>query len=150
MARRKLRALTFVELFIVIIIIGILAGLSMPNLRRSFDSAQAEGFSRQLQSYMNYLRDKSVVDQKVIYLSVDTDKHQYSAWVEGATASYKTFSTPKDINIEILKKSNIDNPEIYFYPDGRIDKMDLTLSSASGDIVLTTEGVFGKVKINQK
>lgn len=148
--RLNAKALTFIELFIVIIIIGILAGLSAPNFRRSFNSAQIDSFSRQLQSYMNYLRDKSVVDQRVIYLSIDTDKQQYSSWAQGAVVSFKTYPIPKDINIEILKKLNTNNPEVYFYPDGRIDAVNIKISYAGRNIILTTEGIFGKVKIRKQ
>ncbi len=144
------KAFTFIELLIVVIIIGVLVGLAVPNFRSTFSSAQADSFSRQLQSYMNYLRDKSVVEQKVIYLDINTEKKEYSAWMQGAAEPFKTYTFSQDISVEISKKSNAESPEIYFYPDGRIDKMDLTVTAGNNNIVLTTEGVFGKVKINKK
>ncbi|MCX5712169.1 MAG: prepilin-type N-terminal cleavage/methylation domain-containing protein [Candidatus Omnitrophica bacterium] len=143
------KALTFIELLVVIIIIGMLAGLAFPNLRRSFNSAQTEEFSRQLQFTMNYLRDKSVVEQKVIFLSFDPQGKSYSAWFQAQNLMFKTYSLPAGIDIRISKKSNPDDPAVYFYPDGRIDAVDIGIACAGKSIILTTEGVFGKVKIKQ-
>ena len=144
------KALTFIELLVVVIIIGILAGLAVPNLRKSFNSAQREGFSRQLQFTMNYLRDKSVVEQKAIFLDFDRRSKSYSAGFQEENAAFRVYSLPAGISIEVAKKSNPDNPAVYFYPDGRIDAVDIGVNSGGKKIILTTEGVFGKVKIKKK
>ena len=146
---RRVEGLTFIELLIVIIIIGSLVGLSLPNLRKSFNSIQAENFSRQLQSNMNYFRDKSVIEGKVFCFKFNNNNQQYSVGLINSTKAIKVFAIPKEITVTLTKKTNTDNPAIFFYPDGRIDVVTLVVNSGGQDITLTTEGSFGKVKLRK-
>ncbi|GEM_PF-6383359 len=143
------RALTFIELLIVVIITGVLVGLAVPNFRSTFSSARAESFSRQLQSYMNNLRGQSIVEQKVLYLDISADKSRFNAWRQLENIPFKAYPIPEEVSIEISKNSNINNQEIYFYPDGRIDAASITVLSGNRRITLTTEGSFGKVKMQK-
>ena len=135
-------ALTFIELFIVITIIGILAVSSLPNFRRAFDNLQLNNFCRQLQTFMTYLNQRSSVEGKLIYLNIDAQKREYWAQVEGSPYRLKTYPIPQDITIESAEK------QIIFYPDGQIDKITITMINLDKQkISLTTKGVFGGAKV---
>ena len=142
MGQKSYIAFTFIELIFVILIVGVLIGISVPNLKQFSGSLQIEGFSSQLQGFINYLRERSIVERKNIYLYVG--EKEYEAKIEGETQSLKTYAIPKDIKVEIEKESQ----QVSFYPDGSIEPVRIKLSNRNNQkITLTTEGVFGGAKI---
>jgi len=142
---RQLRAITFIELILVIVIIGILIGVSLPRFRNTFNDLQLNGFSRELQASMNYLRQRSIVEGKIIYLNIDNDNREYWAKIKGEENRLKTYKIPAQIRIETEQE------QIIFYPDGNIDKVTINLCGFDNQsIALTTRGVFGGVKIQSQ
>jgi prepilin-type N-terminal cleavage/methylation domain-containing protein len=116
---------TFIELLIVITLLGILTALSLPQFKRSAEHIQLTNASRQLQSYINFLSQRAIVETKPIRLILGTD-----------------YRLPDGIQLET------DQPEINVYPDGSIDKVTITLTNRQKEnITLTTRGVFGGIKI---
>ncbi len=136
------RAFTLIELLFVIVIMGILAGIALPNLRKAFNNLQLNNFSAELDSSMNYLRQRSIVDANIIYLVIDNEKKEYWVVLQGNIKRLKTYKVPEGITIETQQK------EVAFYPDGSIDKVTISLSNADKQrVVLTTEGIFDGVKV---
>jgi len=138
-------AVTFIELLFVIIIIGILAGLSIPKFRSTFNTLQLNNFSRELQTFMNYLQQRAIVEGKTVYLNIDNDNNEYWAQIKDGENRLKTYQVPGEIEIEIEQK------QIAFYPDGSIDKTTIELINPDNQYInLTTKGVFGGVKLQYK
>jgi Tfp pilus assembly protein FimT len=136
------RAITFIELLIVISIIAVLIGVSIPLARKTFSALQLRSLSRELQSFMNYLQERSIVEGKIIYLNVDNSTRQYWAQIRDQANRLKTYRIQGEIVIEADK-----NP-VAFYPDGNSDKVTLKLSNPQNDsLILTNIGVFGGIKI---
>jgi len=144
-ATGRVKGFTFIELLIIIIIIGILVGISLPQFRNNVNRLQLNSFSRELQSFMNYLHERAVVEGEVIYLAFDMDNNEYWAQVKGKSQRLKTYHFPEGIKIETEEN------QINFYPDGSIDKTTIMLKdSAEQSVNLTTKGVFGRVKEESK
>jgi len=136
------RGFTFIEILFVVIIIGIMIGVSVPNFRNAFNDIQLRSFSRQLQFFMNYLHERAIVERKIISLNIDNKNRKYWAKIKELPVPLKTYSLPPDIDIEI------DRNEILFYPDGEIDKITIKIISANKqEVCLTTEGTFGAVRL---
>lgn len=139
---KKRRGLTFIELFIVIIILGILIGVSVPAFRKSFESNQLNAFSAELQSFMNYLRQRSIVEREIVFLNIDNEKSVFWGRIRNKQIPLKIYHIPPGINIEAQ------NTQICFYPDGQIDRLTIIISNRYNQkVTLTTEGVFGGVKL---
>jgi len=133
---------TLIELLFVIIIIGIIIGISLPRLKKSYNGIQLNGFSRELLDLMNYLRQRAIVKRTVISLNLDTDKEEYWAIEKGADNRIKTYQIPDGIKLAA------DKTEIFFYPDGQIDKVTVEIINFDQqNITLTTKGIFGGAKI---
>lgn len=142
LATGRIKGFTFVELLLVIIIIGILIAISLPNLKKTFNNLRLDNFSRELQAFMNYLHERSVVEGKIIYLNLDNDEKEIWARIQDAQSRLKTLPLPDDIRIES------ENKEILFYPDGSIDNITIGVVNLDNQkITLTTKGVFGGVKL---
>lgn len=136
------RAFTLIELIFVIAILLVLIAVSLPNLRKNFNNLQLANFSREMRAFMIYLHDRAVVERKIIILSLDTDKNEYTANVAGEEKILKKYAIPSGINIS----ANAD--KILFYPDGRIDNIDIQIScSDNQSIRLISKGLYGKVKL---
>lgn len=138
----RAKSFTFIEILFVIIIAGILLGVSLPAFRKTFNNLQLNSFSRELQSFMNYLSERSVVEEKVIYLNIDNGQRECWAQVKNETNRLKTYRIPPDIEIEATQE------QIAFYPDGSIDKINIKIINRDSQYFnLTTEGVFSGVKL---
>lgn len=136
-------AVTFIELLLVTIIISILVGVSIPRFRRTFNALQINSFSQELQAFMNYLQQRAIVEGKIICFNVDNDKNEYWAQFKDEKNRLKTYRAPGEIEIE--------QKQIMFYPDGSIDKATIKLINQNGQYIsLTTEGIFGGVKLQYK
>lgn len=98
---------------------------------------------------MNYLIQRSIVEGKIIYLNIGNK--EYSAQIQGEPTPFKNSPLPKEVKIEVTKQAERDNPQILFYPDGGIDKVTIKLTNPDNqEVSLSTEGVFGKVKIKAR
>lgn len=144
---KRIQGLTFIEILIVIIAIGILAGISSPGLKKTFSYLQLNIFSQDFQNLMNYLQQRSIVEGKIISLNIENTHKKYWAKIQNSEAPLKVYTLPEGIKIEIEPKQEIDDAEvIYFFPDGQIDKVTIKISNLTDqNIILTTKGVFGGV-----
>lgn len=149
-------AFTFIELLFIVLIVGVLAAVSLPNLRKNFNSLQLSSFSGQFQAAMNYLHQRSIVDAKVIRLNIDNANKEYWAQYQEAEEQsselrLKTYHIPDEIKI-----GTADTMGIIFYPDGSIypegESSNLTLELSGADnqrVILTSKGVYGGVKAQE-
>ena len=136
------KGFTLIEILFVVIILSILIGFSMPQLKKTYENLELNNFARELQSYMNYLCEQAIVTGETIYLTIDNGNKKYWASVTGDKNRLKTATIPDDIKLETQQK------QIAFYPDASIDKVIIKVSNASNQYLsLTTKGVFGSVKI---
>jgi len=135
-------AFTFIELLLVIAIIGILTAVSLPSLKKTFNNLELNNFSGELQALANYLRERSIVEGAVIYLKIDNENREVWAQIKEASGRLKTLQFPEGIRIES------ENNQVTFFPDGEIDKVRISVVSLDGQkITLTTIGVYGGFKI---
>lgn len=141
-SRQKSTGFTFIELFCVIIIIGIAAAVSLPRLNNYFNNLELNVFSRDLQAVINYLCQRAVVERKIIYLDMDGDNKQYWAYDSGGSNVLKKNRIPAGITVVSGQK------QIMFYPDGAVDKISIKLTNRDNRAVnLTSKGVFCGVKL---
>ncbi|MBP7216457.1 MAG: hypothetical protein KBA46_04145 [Candidatus Omnitrophica bacterium] len=142
--RTRVAAVTFIELILVIAILGALAGLAVPRIKSSFESLTLNACARELQSVMNFLSQRSIVEKSVIALTFDHEQHKYKAGFLEAEKPFKTYSLPSDISLSIIPPKE----QILIYPDGRIDGATIQLINKQDEkISLTSQGVLGRVKI---
>jgi prepilin-type N-terminal cleavage/methylation domain-containing protein len=138
----KNKGFTFIELLFVITIFCILIGISLPRFRPAFNTLQLNTVSGQLQSYMNYLSGRAVIEGEIVYLNIDSNENKYWASIKEGAEKLKTYSIPAGISLETEQK------KVAFYPNGTIDKLTIrVINTNKQEIALTTKGVFSGVKL---
>ena len=139
------KSLTFIEVLIVVIIIGILIRISVVQLKGLYLNLLLKNTCRQLQSFMNYISQHSIVRGEVVYLNIDNDNKKYWAEAGDGKIALRARRIPDAINIESQKQ------QIVFYPDAKIDKITIKLINPDNEsMILTTEGVYGGVKLKEQ
>lgn len=143
---------TFIELLIVIIVIGILLGVSMPQVRRAHDNFVLETFVKNIYTLSRFLQSAAIVQAKVYYLNVDKANRAFFAEVseDGALKEVKNrfakkYKAPEGISVSMEPK---DAAGIYFYPDGRTDNVTITVENRNQKkFRLIVKGAAGQIKI---
>lgn len=118
---------TLIELIFVVVILAVLIGIAIPALKNTFESMALDNFARELQGRMQYLSQRAIVQQEPVVLDI------------------KTYALPENLTLES------DKDEVLFYPDGTIDPVNIVITGAQGkNIILTTEGAYGKIKLEEE
>jgi len=138
----KKRGFTFIEILFVIIIIGILIGVSLPVFKKTSQKLELNSFSGQLQFLVSYLRERAIVERAVIVLNIDTENKKIWGEFQDAPGRLKDCVIPQAIKLDPEKK------QVLIYPDGKIDAFNLTITNDENQkVALTTEGVYGGSKV---
>ncbi|MBF0485091.1 MAG: GspH/FimT family pseudopilin [Candidatus Omnitrophica bacterium] len=141
----KKTGFTFIELLFVIMIIGVLVAVAVPRLKDAFDTMELSTGALRLQTFMNYLRERAIVDGKVISLRIDNIAGQYWGKAKDDDKILKSESFPKDLEI------TGNNGQVQFYPNGAIDKAELKITDKKGNSVgLLTSGGYGRIKLQDQ
>jgi len=149
--RDNLLGFTLIELVFVVVIISVLALALGLNLKNSLGNFQLNEAAWRLQVFMQYLRNRSIVELRSIRLVFENDLNRYWAGYceDESNQPIKIYSFPKGLKFKVEKNNTtIDNSQVIFYPDGKIDKVTISITSdTAGRQILTTEGVFGGVRL---
>jgi len=140
----------------VIIIIGVLVGVALPQFRKTFDNLELENFTKDIYYLTGYLRESAISQGKVYCLNFASERKEFQVTYrkEGAFEALKgkfgkIYIVPQGVTIFI------DSPEgaqetksIYFYPDGSIDKATIIFENRYGRrISLIIPGAGGEIKV---
>lgn len=146
------RAITFIELLIVIVIIGILTGVSIPQFRKTFSHLELESFVKDIYYLSRYLQGSAVSQGKIYCLNIDKEPEGFHAtykkesdFLNAEGRFGKLYKFPDGISVSV-DPPDINN--IYFYPDGSIDKIKITFKNRYEEICLVIKGTIGEIQIH--
>lgn len=149
---KNINGFTFIELLIIIIIIGILSGACAPLVRNSLDEATMEGFAKNLYYLSRYLQTKALHERRTYQLYIDRNASEirtfYKENEEHKSATERIarkYAIPKSVSITLEPARN---SGIYFYPDASTDKATMTILNRHGrKISIITKGISGEITI---
>ncbi len=143
---------TLVELLLVVIILGILAGMAVPSFRKTYSSLEINNAANNLAILMRYAQARAAVER--INYRLNFDPENKSCWLERKSSSdsgifekvsskfTRSIAFPKDIKVEPDLKI------VNFYPDGRIDNVMIYLKQDGKEIyAVSTKGQVGYVEV---
>lgn len=146
------RGITFIELLLVILIIGVLAGVSVPQFRKTLDNFELENFTKDIFFLCRYLQGSAIGQGKIYCLNIDRDKAEFRATVKVGTdfkpAEGRFGRVYRAQGVTSVSLFPVDRTAVYFYPDGSIDNVTITFENKEAQKnSLVIAGVSGVIKI---
>ncbi len=149
---QKRQAFTFIELIVVVIVLGILISLSAPRIKRSFAFFELENYTKNIYFLCNYLQSSSISEAKIYSLDFLQDVREFKAlslkeggqWEILKGRFGKSYKVPDNLSLEI---SPVDKAKIFFYPDGSIDPFSIlfkNIQNSSFNSLNLSNSILGK------
>ena len=144
---KNFKAFTLIELLLVIIILGVIAGITVPNFSQAYSGFLVKKSVDDLSYLMRYAQSRAVIQSKTVRLCCDAAEKRF--WLEdqdsestesGGERSFqkiagrfgRTFSLPADVELTCPQE------HVRFLPDGAIDKTRLKISYKENSWTITT------------
>ena len=156
----SLTGFTFIELMLVVVLIGIMVGISTPIFRRTFGHLQLDNTSHNLAKLMRYAQQRAVVERQAHRIRFDSGKRTYWLEIEKAKEDPllaskgfvpikgrfgKRYLIPRGVVVAFKEEGAT---AVTFYPDGQADKVTLYISDRKANsYTLTTARRIGYVKV---
>ena len=156
--RRNNSSFTLLEILLVVVILSVVAGLSLPNFKNTYKKFLLKKNVDDLVYAMRFAQARAVMKNAVIQLRFDEalKKYKLSQREETGDASREAsftelkgkmgqeFFLEKGINVE-LEGASVD-----FYPDASIEKKDIKLCDERGCYLISTALQRGFVSVSEE
>ena len=156
---RAAKGYTLLELIVVLIILGLMMGLTVPKLRQTLLSDNLDATSLRIIGLVENLRERAISDQVSYVLHLDM--REKKIWTFAATATEeeqetameRAYQLPADVNISDIwswsKGKLYDETTIYFSRKGYIEQSMIHLQSQDGrQLSLELTPFLGTIKIH--
>ena len=147
---------TLIEVLLVLVILGVIAGLSIPNLSQTYSTILLNQTASDIAYLMRYAQSRAVLGRQALRLVLDPQTKQYSLKQEDSTITEnepsfrfrpilgrlgRTFTIPPEIQV------TTENPTVDFQPDGNIQKISWSLCRKKKCLTISTKEQIGYVQI---
>lgn len=153
----KHRGVTFIELLIVIAIIGIIAGITLPNFKKTYSNFELDSFVKDISYLVRYLQSNSISSSRICRMDIEqiNERLQFKGLAQGEFGEFDTikgrhskgYESPAGITIFSIEPA--ERSSIFFYPDGTLDKTDIVFKNKYGKetkLVLKGSGTSIEIK----
>ena len=148
---------TLVELLLVLLLLGILAGLALPQFGPTYSRIQLKETADNIADLMRYAQSKAIIKRKIFGLQFDGPKNHY--WIVEVKKDFGESSAPESYERvsgrfgrmrDVPERISVETEEelIHFYPDGTIDRISINLSNHRQErLTVSTLEKTGQVQV---
>lgn len=144
------KCFTLLELILVIVIISIVVGLSLPRFKNQLDKFHIENFARRLYLFLDHAKTYSVFYSKNTKVDMEPDRKEINIKkkegqdYEVIETRYSRLTLPHNISIKT------DDMPVVFYPDGTCSEFLWNIVYRGQDLyMIKSLGFNGKLEIEK-
>lgn len=149
---------TLIELILVLVLMGLFAGLTLPFVVSTLERIKLQSEVRQITSALQFARSEAISKKTLFTFNIDIDKNKY--WLAIPKQEEVTQSKPIDETVRILDYQRADETltegtfMILFYPRGNSSGGTLRFKSINDKdekniYAVTIDPITGRPKIKQ-
>ena len=130
----KEKGFTLIELVLVLVLMGLIAGLTLPFVVSTLDRIKLQSEVRQIASALQFARSEAISKKTLFTFNVDIDKNQY--WLAIPKQEEVTQTKTLDETVQVIDYQRADETltegafMILFYPRGNSSGGTLRFKSA--------------------
>jgi len=142
---------TLIEMLVVLVIIGLIVGLTFPAMTAGIETLRLNGAARSTAAFINRGLNRSERRQQVVQVTVS--KTENALWLRSSQAGFEDrLEMPDGIRIEgvepVLANENFEARSFLFYPGGTAPAFGVVLIGKSGgERVVRVDPITGVPKI---
>jgi prepilin-type N-terminal cleavage/methylation domain-containing protein len=151
---------TLIELIVVLILLGLMLGLTVPRFRQALLSDSLDATALRLIGLVQDLRERAISEQVVYVLHIDIPSRKIWAFANSAseeeqeTARERAIELPADVRVEDIWSWNsgklYDEATIRFSRKGYIEQSIIHLQSGDGrQLSLELTPFLGSIKTHE-
>ena len=152
----KPNGFTLLEMVLVLLLMGLFAGLTLPFVVSTLDRIKLQSEVRQISSAIQFTRSEAISRKTLFTFNVDIEKNQY--WLAIPKQEEVTQSKPIDETVQVIDYQRADETltegtfEILFYPRGNSSGGTIRFKSTDDKdeeniYAVTIDPITGKPKI---
>lgn len=119
----KSRGFSLIELLVVLILLGIMAGVTGPAVGRFLDSLELKKQTEKVMATIRYARLAAITHGKLLVMTVSEGEEGRSLTLSGAVEEVRSLGLSEETTLEV------DPPELVFLPEGYATPGTLLLKS---------------------
>ena len=154
----KSNGFTLLEMVLVLLLMGLFAGLTLPFVVSTLDRIKLQSEVRQISSAIQFTRSEAISRKTLFTFNVDIEKNQY--WLAIPKQEEVTQSKPIDETVQVIDYQRADETltegtfEILFYPRGNSSGGTIRFKSIDDKdeeniYAVTIDPITGKPRISQ-
>ena len=159
-ARLNRRGYTLLELIVVIVLLGLIFGLTVPKFRQALLSDSLDATSLRMIGLVQNLREQAIRGQEPYSLHIDIRSNKVWSFPSSASeeeqvkARERAYTLPPDVQIQDIWSSNggklYDEAVIRFSKKGYVEQSVIHLKSEDGrELSLELYPFLGSIKIHE-
>ena len=142
------KSLTFLELLLIIVIISVFLGLSLPRLNTSVKSMSFRSFVSKVYLFLDYAKTNALLTNRILVAKSEPEEGRMA--LTKKSEDEEKVSIIKDIEIPSGFKMKVDAEKIFFYPDGTLKEFKLIITdNYQHRAVISSRGFDGKIAVSK-
>jgi len=147
--RRTTRGFTFIELMVVLCIIGLAAAVVVPAIDAGMDSREVRRATRQIAATMHHLRSEALATGKLRHLRINPSENAIETDDKGRWAVLSERAIIERVDGGVMAGDG--SVDIVFYANGATSGADIVIASrrdrSSNRIRLLLDPLVGSVRV---